>query len=184
VKHFLAGRLDFAGVEAPLTKKDAARIEDDLLQIPLTVGAVVMAYNLPGIKDLRLSREALVGIFLGEVEHWNAPLIQAANEGIELPDMPITLIVRSGPSGTTFATTRHLSAISERFAKSVGAGMTPQWPWIIRKRGSLIHGRGNGGVAAYVESLPGSIGYRKRLCAYCRPRGGLPAKPRGRARRT
>jgi len=116
VENFLGGRLDFTGSDLPLSGKDAAKAEGRVVQIPVTAGAVVMAYNLPGIDGLKLSRDALSGIFLGKVEKWNDPLIQKANEGVELPDRPVTLVARADSSGTTLATTRHLSAINEEFA--------------------------------------------------------------------
>ena len=108
------------------------------MQIPMTAGAVIMAYNLPGIDGLKLSREAIAGIFLGKVVRWNDPLIRGANEGVDLPDMPVTVVARADSSGTTFVATRHLSAISDEFAKTVGVTMTPAWPKALKERGGLI----------------------------------------------
>ena len=159
VENFLGGRLDFTGSDLPLSGEDAAKAEGRVVQIPVTAGAVVMAYNLPGIDGLKLSRDALSGIFLGKVEKWNDPLIQKANEGVELPDRPVTLVARADSSGTTLATTRHLSAIDEEFAKTVGTTMTPVWPEVLKERGALIRGQANAGVAAYVKAVPGAIGY-------------------------
>lgn len=153
------GRIDFAGSDLPLTEDEAAKVEGGILQIPLAAGAVVIAYNLPDAEGLKLSREAISGIFLGEIQRWNDPLIQAANKGVDLPDMPITLVARLDASGTCFVTTRHLSAISEQFATTIGDTMTPVWPEIIKERGALIRGKGNGGVGAYIKAVPGSIGY-------------------------
>jgi phosphate transport system substrate-binding protein len=73
--------------------------------------------------------------------------------------MPVVVVARADSSGTTFVTTRHLSAISPRFAQTVGATMAPAWPQSLKDRGALIQGRGNGGVAAYVKAVPGAIGY-------------------------
>jgi phosphate transport system substrate-binding protein len=101
----------------------------------------------------------VAGIFLGEVTHWNDPLIRVTNPGIELPQMPITLVARADSSGTSYVMTWHLSAISDEFAKAVGVTMTPVWPKVLKSRGALIRGQGNGGVAAYVKAVPGSIGY-------------------------
>jgi phosphate transport system substrate-binding protein len=86
-------------------------------------------------------------------------LIAAANPGVELPEKPITVVARADSSGTTFVTTRHLSAISKDFSEQVGATMTPQWPNTLKKRGALGRAQGNGGVMALVRSIPGSIGY-------------------------
>ncbi|UHD16050.1 phosphate ABC transporter substrate-binding protein PstS [Thiocapsa bogorovii] len=159
VNSFIEGRLDFAGSDQPLTDELAQRAGDNILQLPLTAGAVVLTYNLPGIDALRLSREALAGIFLGSVARWNDPLILAANPGVEIPDVPIVVVTRVDASGTSLVMTRHLSAISEAFAKEVGVSMSPDWPALLRARGGLIRGSGNGGVAAFVQATVGAIGY-------------------------
>jgi phosphate transport system substrate-binding protein len=159
IANFLGNRLDFAGSDLPLTDEGAAKVEGGFIQVPMTAGAVVMTYNLPGIDGLKLSREAVTGVFLGQVKQWTDPLILAANEGVDLPDLPITLVARADSSGTTFVTTRHLSAIDKKFAKTIGGTMTPVWPKILKERGALIRGQGNGGVAAYVQAVPGAIGY-------------------------
>jgi phosphate transport system substrate-binding protein len=152
-------RLDFAGSDVHMSAEDAARVEGGVVQVPVTAGAVVLAYNLPGIDGLKLSREAVAGIFLGKVQRWNDPVIQAANPGVKLPDTAITVVARSDSSGTTYVITRHLSAISEEFRQQVGTTMTPVWPQVLKQRGGLIRGQGNGGVAAHVKTAPGAIGY-------------------------
>jgi phosphate transport system substrate-binding protein len=159
IANFVGNRLDFAGSDLPLTDDAAAKVEGGFIQIPMTAGAVVMTYNLPGVDGLKLSREAVAGIFLGQVRKWSDPLIQATNKDVELPDLPVTLVARADSSGTTFVTTRHLSAIDQKFAKTIGGTMTPVWPEILKERGALIRGQGNGGVAAYVQAVRGSIGY-------------------------
>ncbi|MCG6897833.1 MAG: phosphate ABC transporter substrate-binding protein PstS [Thiocapsa sp.] len=155
----IGGRLDFAGSDLPMTREEAEQVEGGVIQIPMTAGAVVLAYNLPGIQGLRLSREAVSAIFLGRAGRWNDPVIQAANPGVDLPDMPIVLVARADASGTTYVITRHLSAISPELAESVGTTMSPAWPKVLQERGALIRGQGNGGVAAYVQAVPGAIGY-------------------------
>ncbi len=159
VNSFIEGRLDFAGSDQPLTGELAQRAGDNVLQLPLTAGAVVLTYNLPGIDGLRLSREALAGIFLGSIARWNDPLILAANPGVEVPDLPIVVVTRVDASGTTLVMTQHLSAISEAFAKQVGESQSPAWPALLLERGGLIRGHGNGGVAAFVQATVGAIGY-------------------------
>jgi len=159
VANFIGNRLDFAGSDLPLADERAAKVQGGFIQVPMTAGAVVMTYNLPGIDGLKLSREAVTGIFLGRVKRWNDPLIVAANDGVDLPDLPITLVARADSSGTTFVTTRHLSAVDKQFAKAIGDTMTPVWPKSLKECGALIRGHGNGGVAAYVQAIPGSIGY-------------------------
>lgn len=159
IENFLGGRLDFAGSDLPMTEADTAKVEGGIVQIPLSAGAVILAYDLPGIEGLRLSRDAVSGIFLGQIQRWNDPRIRAANKGVDLPDMPVTLVARSDSSGTSFVVTRHLSAVSEKFAQNVGSTMTPVWPKALKKQGALIRAKGNGGVAATVKAVPGSIGY-------------------------
>ena len=166
VNNFIDGRIDFAGSDLRLTGEQAGKVEGGMVQLPMTAGAAVLAYNLPGIDELRLSREAVIGIFLGKVARWNDPIISAANEGVKLPDLAITLVARADSSGTTYVITRHLSAISEEFAKTVGVTMTPAWPEKLKERGALIRGQGNGGVAAYVKAVPGAIGYVQHAYAH------------------
>ncbi len=159
VNNFIDGRLDFAESDLPLTDEQAVKVEGGIMQLPMTAGAAVLAYHLPGIDNLRLSRAAVTGIFLGKVSRWNDPIISAANTGVKLQDLAITLVARADSSGTTYVMTRHLSAISEEFARTVGITMTPAWPERLKERGALIRGQGNGGVAAYVKAVPGAIGY-------------------------
>lgn len=159
VASFIDGRLDFAGSDIRLTPQQIAQADSGVVQIPMTAGAVVLIYNLPGIEGIRLSRAALAGIFSGRIARWDDPLVAANNPVIELPDEPVTVVVRSDASGTTYVMTRYLSAIEPTFAESVGSTMTPVWPKAIQERGDLIRGRGNDGVATHVKAIPGSIGY-------------------------
>jgi phosphate transport system substrate-binding protein len=117
VNSFIEGRLDFARSDQPLTGELAQRAGDNVLQIPLTAGAVVLTYNLPGIDGLRLSREALAGIFLGSIARWSDPLILAANPGVGTPDLPIVVVTRVDSGGR-----RRLSDLG-----LVLAGHAPRW---------------------------------------------------------
>jgi phosphate transport system substrate-binding protein len=159
VTNFLGRRLDFAGSDLPLTEAQLAQVPDGVVQVPVTAGAVAIAYNLPGIEGLRLSRKALAGIFMGRIERWNDPEIAAANPGVTLPEEPIAIVARRDASGTTQALTRHLGAIDPQFAEQVGATLTPVWPKALDERGALIEGRGNDGVSAFVRAIPGALGY-------------------------
>ena len=120
--------------------------------LPMTAGSIVLAYNLEGVDDLKLSRDAYVGIFLGKVTKWNDPAIVAANPGVKLPDADINVVVRADSSGTSFVFTKHLSAISEEFAKSPGTNKMPNWPVGTKSKG-------NEGVSAAISTTPASIGY-------------------------
>jgi phosphate transport system substrate-binding protein len=117
----------------------------------MTAGSIVITYNLKGV-NLKLSRKAYSGIFLGKVKRWNAPEIVASNPGVSLPDLPINVVVRADSSGTTFVFSKHLSAISDEFDKSVGANTMPNWPVGTKSKG-------NEGVTAAIMTTPGSIGY-------------------------
>jgi phosphate transport system substrate-binding protein len=128
----------------------------DVLQIPMTAGAVAVCYNLPGDPPLKLTRKALVDIVLGQLTYWDDPRIQQANPGLNLPHLEISFIRRAEGSGTTFVFTSYLDRIDERWTKKKGgpgAGKTVQWPV------NFIGGKGNAGVAALVQQTPGAIGY-------------------------
>ena len=120
--------------------------------IPATAGSIVLAYNLPGVENLKLSREAYVGIFLGKITKWSDPAIAKANEGVKLPDTAITVCERSDGSGTNFVFTKHLSAISPEFKDKVGEGTSVTWP-------TGVAGKGNDGVTALIKQNKGAIGY-------------------------
>jgi phosphate transport system substrate-binding protein len=121
--------------------------------LPMTAGSVVLAYNVDGVTGgLRLSRHAYTEIFRGTITRWNDPAIQNENPSMKLPAQDITVIYRSDSSGTTFAFTNHLGAISPEFKKSPGIGKSVEWP-------TGLGGRGNAGVTALVQQTPGAIGY-------------------------
>jgi phosphate transport system substrate-binding protein len=128
-------------------------VPEGVVLLPMTAGAVVLAYNLPDLSQpLKLSREAYVGIFLGKITQWNDPVIAKANPGVTLPDTKIQPVVRSDGSGTTFVFTSHLSAISPAWKSGPGAGKSVNFP-------SAVAGKGNPGVAALIKETPGAIGY-------------------------
>src|SRR3974390_2921857 len=128
VKSFMDRTVDFAASDAAMKPDDMAKVDGGVLLLPMTAGAIVLAYNMPGVPNLRLSREAYTGIFLGKVKTWHDPLIAKANPGVKLPDQPINVVVRADSSGTTFVFTKHLAAISEKFAKEPGAKNMTNWP--------------------------------------------------------
>jgi phosphate transport system substrate-binding protein len=152
ITNFTQGIVNFAGSDAAMTDDQIAKVKQGVVLIPATAGSIVMAYNLPGVENLKLSRDAYVGIFLGKITKWNDPTIAKANEGVKLPDTAITVCERSDGSGTTFVFTKHLSAISPDFKTQVGEGTTVTWP-------TGVAGKGNDGVTALVKQTPGAIGY-------------------------
>jgi phosphate transport system substrate-binding protein len=156
VSQFREGLVDFAGTDEALKAKDLAELEKKLgvgvFQMPMTAGAIAVCYNLPGDPELRLTRQALVGIFLGEITTWNDSAITNTNPHLDLPALPIRVIRRAEGSGTTFNFTNHLNAIDQRWAQGPGVGKTVQWP-------VGIGGKGNSGVNALIKQTPGAIGY-------------------------
>jgi len=147
-------RVDFAASDAAMTDADIARVERGVRMVPMTASGVVLAYNIPGLQGgLKLSREAYTGIFLGKIKNWNDPVIRECNPGLELPKMTITSVVRSDGSGTTFAFTKHLDAVSTEWRQMYGAATLVNWP------GRAMRAKGNEGVAGLVQQSVGSIGY-------------------------
>jgi len=159
IKDLIAGRVDFAGADYQIASEKAAKIPGGIVQLPIAAAAIALVYNLPGVKDLTLSRKAVLGIFNGTITRWDDPLIVEANPGTNLPDEEITLVARASASGTSYNLSRHLSAIGPKFKEAVGSSLTPNWPELIKQRGRLLRGSGNDGVATLVKSIPGTIGY-------------------------
>jgi len=156
IQDFTNRTVDFAGSDAAMTDEEIAKVTDGVVLLPVTAGEIVLAYNLPGNpKDLKLPRDVYPDIYLGRVTKWNDPKIVAANPGLKLPDLQITVVRRSDASGTNFVFTKHLSAISEAFAKEVGSGTTVQWP----KSDKIVAAPKNDGVTATIKQTPGAIGY-------------------------
>jgi phosphate transport system substrate-binding protein len=152
VKQFIQGTVDFGASDAAMSDEEIAKVKQGAVMIPATAGSIVVAYNLPNVAELKLSREALVGIFLGKAKKWNDPAIAKDNSGVNLPDLPINVAVRSDGSGTTFVFTKHLAAISQDFADEVGVDKSVTWP-------VGAGGKGNEGVTALIKQSPGTVGY-------------------------
>ncbi|WP_144137907.1 phosphate ABC transporter substrate-binding protein PstS [Paraburkholderia sp. BCC1884] len=152
IKQIEAKTVDFAGSDAPL--KDDELAKAGLFQFPTVVGGVVPAINVPGVKagELTLSGEVLGDIYLGKIKKWNDPAIAALNPKIKLPDTDIAVVRRADGSGTTFIWTNYLSKVNPDWKAKVGEGATVSWP-------TGTGGKGNDGVAAFVQRLPGAIGY-------------------------
>ncbi|MBX3358765.1 MAG: phosphate ABC transporter substrate-binding protein PstS [Phycisphaeraceae bacterium] len=155
VKAITEKTVQFAGSDAPLNKKELAALggADDVVQIPTCAGAVVPAYNLPGVTgEVKFTGEILADVFMGKISNWNDPRLAEINKGITLPDLAITPAWRSDGSGTTFVWTNYLATQSETFKGGVGTGKQVAWP--IGQGG-----KGNEGVSAIVQQTPGSLGY-------------------------
>ena len=147
-------KIDFGASDSAMSDAEIAQANDDALMLPVTSACLVLSYNLPDFHgELRLSRKAYSGIFLGDIKKWNDPLIAQTNPGVQLPDLDIILAVRQDVSGTTFAFTNNLSSISERWHSLFGPATYVNW------RGNFLRAQGNEGVSALIQRTPGSIGY-------------------------
>jgi phosphate transport system substrate-binding protein len=153
-KLFLENAVDFGASDAALSDDQIQQAKAGATLVPATAGSIVLAYNLPDVAGtLKLSREVYADIFLGKIREWNDPRIQALNPDLKLPKQTIILVARQDSSGTTFALTNHLSAISEAWRKGPGTGKTVDWP------GVSMTARGNEGVAGRIKRSWGSLGY-------------------------
>jgi phosphate transport system substrate-binding protein len=152
IKQIQAKTVDFGATAAPLneTELEAA----GLTQFPSVIGGVVPVINVDGISpgQLKLDGKVLADIFLGKITKWNDPRIVADNAGVALPDEAITVVHRADGSGTTFIFTTYLSQVSLDWKRSVGGDKAVSWP-------VGTGGKGNEGVASYVQRIKNSIGY-------------------------
>lgn len=155
VKRFLADTVDFGASDAAMSDEQIASAKHGAVLIPATAGLIVLAYNLPGLNGpLKLNRDTYVALLLGKITRWNDPRIQATNPGLNLPNQAIVLVARQDSSGTTFALTNHLSAVSTQWRDlGPGVGKVVAWP----SNAMVVHG--NEGVAARIKISTGSIGY-------------------------
>jgi phosphate transport system substrate-binding protein len=154
VARFESSASDFGASDVALAASEAAKIQRGVAQMPLTAGMIVLAYNLPGVfGELRLPKDVYVDIFLGKIKTWDDPRIRAANPGIALPSRGIAVVCRQDSSGTTYAFTDHLAAVSKDWALGPGVGKTIAWPH------TTMTARGNEGVASRIKISEGAIGY-------------------------
>jgi len=152
--------VDFGGSDAPMKDDDLKAAKGEILHIPTVLGAVVITYNLSGLNsELKLTPEAIAGIFLGNITKWSDPQIASTNAGVNLPATDITTVHRSDSSGTTFVFTDYLSKISPEWKEKVGPGPAVNWP------GKGIGAKGNEGVTGQVKQSPNSIGYVELIYA-------------------
>jgi phosphate transport system substrate-binding protein len=146
--------VDFGATDAPMTDAEMAKAKGGVIQhIPTALGAVAIVYNLPEAQQpLRLTGDVLASIYQGQITKWNDPRIAALNAGVTLPATDILVVHRSDGSGTSYAFTDYLSAVSPAWAATPGKGKEVQWP-------SGLGAKGNEGVAGQLKQMPGAIGY-------------------------
>ncbi len=181
IKQIKSKTVDFGASDKPLKPEELK--EAGLLQFPTVMGGVVPVFNVKGIEPggIKLSGQALAKIYLGEITRWNAPELARLNPGVNLPSSDITVVHRSDGSGTTFIYTNYLSKVSADWKEKVGNDASVAWP-------VGVGGKGNEGVASYVQRIPGSIGYveyayalqNKMSYALLQNRDGIFVKPEAR----
>ncbi len=152
IQQLTNGTVDFGASDAPLTDDQITKVSTGVLHFPTVAGAVAVAYNLQGVDKLKLDADVLTGIYMGTITKWNDPAIAALNEGVNLPDVNITVAHRSDGSGTTNIFTNYLTKVSTKWAAAVGFATSVKWP-------VGVGGKGNEGVAGLIEQIPGTIGY-------------------------
>jgi len=142
VRQFIADTVDFSASDKPMKEEEIAKVSRGVLQIPMTAGAIAVAYNLENC-ELKLSQEQLADVFLGKIKNFSE---------LGCPDQMITIVRRSDGSGTTYNFTKHLSAISEEWKNGPGAAKSVKWP-------TGVGSKGNEGVSAQLNQIKGGVGY-------------------------
>ncbi|HZE91454.1 MAG TPA: phosphate ABC transporter substrate-binding protein PstS [Rhizobacter sp.] len=152
MKQIRGKTVDFGASDAPLLDDDLAK--DGLVQFPTVIGGVIPVLNITGIQpgQIRLTGQVLGDIYLGKITKWNDAALTALNPGVPLPDAAIAVVRRADGSGTSFNFTNYLSKVNAEWKSKVGEGTAVNWP-------VGAGGKGNEGVAAFVNRLPNSIGY-------------------------
>jgi len=152
IKQITAKTVDFGASDAPMKGEDLEK--NGLVQFPAIMGGVVPVFNLKGVgqREVKLTGEIVANIFMGKIKKWNDPAIVALNPGVKIGSDDISVVYRSDGSGTTFLFTNYLSKVSPDFKSAIGEGTAVKWP-------TGVGGKGNEGVANYVQKINGSIGY-------------------------
>jgi phosphate transport system substrate-binding protein len=159
IRQVTAGTVDFGASDMPMTDKQLQEAKSKILNIPTVLGAVVPAYNIPGVTgEVKFTPDALAGIFLGKISKWNDKAITEPNPGVNFPDKDIVVVHRSDGSGTSFIWTDYLSKVSPDWKSQVGSDTSVKWP-------IGMGGKGNEGVAGFIRQLSGSIGYVELIYA-------------------
>ena len=159
IRQIVAGTVDFGATDAPMKDDEAKQAPGKLFHIPMTIGAVVISYNLPNVtQPLKLTPEVITDIYRGKITNWNDPKIKAENPDVKLPAENISVVYRTDGSGTTAVFTDYLAAVSPDWKKDVGAGKSVKWP-------VGLGAKGNEGVSGQIKTTPMTIGYMERAYA-------------------
>src|SRR5258705_7458742 len=154
IRQFVSKTVDFGASDAPLKLEQLEK--DGLVQFPMVMGGVVPVVNIDGVApgQMKLTAKLLADIYLGKISKWSDPQIASANGGLKLPDQAITVVHRSDGSGTTFIFTNYLAKVSAEWKDKVGNAPSVSWP-----APSSSGGKGNEGVASFVQRIKGAVGY-------------------------
>jgi phosphate transport system substrate-binding protein len=158
IKALTAKTVDFAASDVPMSPTSelpaAEKAGGPVVQVPVTLGGVSIAYNLSGVKSgqLHLTGNVLAQIYMGIIRKWSDKRIKSLNRTVNLPNADIIVVHRSDGSGTSYIFTDYLSRVSDTWRGTVGVGKQPNWP-------VGVGGSGNPGVASLVQSTPNAIGY-------------------------
>ena len=159
IRQVLAQTVDFGASDGPMSDEQLSQAKSKILHIPTVLGAVVPAYNVPGVTgEVKFTPDALAGIFLGKITNWNDKAIASANPGVNFPNQTIIVVHRSDGSGTSYIFTDYLSKVSKEWADSVGKNTSVKWP-------AGLGAKGNEGVAGMIRQMDGAIGYIELIYA-------------------
>ena len=159
IKQITEQTVDFGASDGPMTDEQLKAAPGSLMHFPTVMGAVVLTYNAEGVTSgLKVTPEAIAGIFLGKITKWNDPALTAANPGVALPPRDIIVVHRSDGSGTSYIFTDYLSKISKEWNNKVGKSTSVNWP-------VGLGGKGNEGVTGLVKQTPFSMGYVELIYA-------------------
>ena len=153
IKRIMDRSVDFGASDKFLSDEELSKAPGKLLHIPTVLGSVAVTYNIPGVgTGLKLTPEALAGIYLGKITSWSDPLLTQPNPGLKLPDQPIVAVYRSDRSGTSSIFTDYLSSVNKEWADKIGRGTSVAWP-------AGVGANGSSKVVQQIKETPYSIGY-------------------------
>ena len=159
IRQLTAGTVDFGASDGPMTDQQLADAKFKIFHLPTVLGAVVPAYNVPGVnQQLRFSPEVIANICLLKITSWNDKAIAADNPGVSLPNKPIIVVHRSDGSGTNYIFTDYLAKVSGEWDAKVGKGTSVRWP-------GGLGAKGNEGVAGMIRQMDGAFGYVELIYA-------------------
>lgn len=159
IRQVTAGTVDFGASDGPMTDQQLADAKRKIFHLPTVLGAVVPAYNVPGVSgEIKFSGPVLADIFLGKITNWNDKAIAKLNPGVNLPDRPIVIVHRSDGSGTTYIWVDYLSKVSPEWASGPGKATSVKWP-------VGLGAKGNEGVAGLIRQMQGALGYVELIYA-------------------